>query len=203
MEHGLPRRTVTMTPKTPLWISLSTGLPLLAMVASLLLALDFSSRIEGAICSIESSCTVSGWRNEAAIESALSRSADIQRLRTGRTTALVAGCVSLALSSVFAMIGMSDRKRKTELLGSLASEWKEEKSSEIRGFISLHVGTLAQKRSELMVANAYGVVDETAWQQELVYFINRVLRQHCRVDADIFSFIELRAMVEKQISMLG
>jgi hypothetical protein len=54
-----------------------------------------------------------------------------------------------------------------------------------------------------MSSNDYGVVDESAWHQELVYFINRVLRQHCRVDAESFTFIELKSMVENQISSIG
>lgn len=203
MQEGIPSRNGRLTAATPLWLRVSTAASLAVAAASLILALLFSDRADRAETAIESSFTVAGWRNENAIENAISANGEIGRSRGSARVAAASGGFFLAAAIVLMVMGIRDRNRKTEILGRMASEWKEEKAEEIRGFISLHVGTLAQKRIELMSSNDYGVVDESAWHQELVYFINRVLRQHCRVDAESFTFIELKSMVEKQISSIG
>lgn len=192
-----------MIPRTPVWFHVSAGACMLLTLASFALFLSYSDRVDGAVAAVEATYTAAGRRNEPAIENATAADPGITRDRRAAAVAASAGGVFLAASVILAVAGSVDRRRRMLLMDRMTSEWKEEKSSEVRGFISQHIGTLAQKRAELMVANAYGVLDETAWHQELVYFINRVLRPHCRVDADVFSFMELKAMIEKQVSMLG
>ncbi|MDM7992907.1 MAG: hypothetical protein QUS11_06290 [Candidatus Fermentibacter sp.] len=200
---GSGDREGRIVPRTPFWLRVSAGACILLALASFSFFLYFSDRVDDAVGAVESTYTAAGRRNGPAISNAIAGDSGITRDRRARTAALAAGSAFLAASVVLAVAGSVDRRRRMLLLNSMTSEWKEEKSSEIRGFISQHIGTLAQKRAELITANAYGVLDETAWHQELVYFINRVLRPHCGVDADVFSFVELKAMIEKQVSMLG
>jgi preprotein translocase subunit SecG len=130
----------------PLWLRVSTAASLAVAATTLILAVLFSDRADRAETAIESSFTVSGWRNENAIENAVSASGEIGRSRSLARTAAATGGFFLAAAIVLMVMGARERNRKTEIMSRMASEWKEEKAAEIRGFISLHVGTLAQKR---------------------------------------------------------
>gem|GEM_PF-1627033 len=198
---GLERGGVSLTP--PLWMSVTMILLLVAALSSLFAAIYAGERIRTAISDIERAHTIGGWRNEAVVEEAVSSDRGIARLRTLRGLAFAGFGILLAGSLAAAGLEMRDRKRKMTVLASMTEEWKAKKSGEIRGFIALHAGTLAQKRVDLRTTNSYGIVDESEWNRELIYFVNRVLRPACGADAELFSFMELRAMVEKQISMLG
>lgn len=172
-------------------------------VACTLAALDAGRDLEARIRSVERVHTFAGWVDSAAVEREVAADGAVLRLRTARLFRW--GLASLgAASAVPLLIGLLRwRRRRLAEMEESAGERRRRKESEIRGFISLHLDTLAQKRAELRTVNAYGVVDDAAWQQELVYFINRVLRPGCSVDAEQFTFVDLRSMVERQISLLG
>lgn len=200
---GSREQQARMKPATPLWLSISAGAALLAACAFLLLAADFTRKTDRIISSIESRYTIGGWRNESVVEEAISSDPSIPRYRAGRTISFIASGVFFAGSIGLLAYEMSQKRKKAAILEGMEGETKLRLTPQIRGFITLHVATLAQKRMELRVSNAYGVIDEGAWHQELVYFVNRVLRPAIGPDAELFTFVELKAMIEKQISMLG
>lgn len=203
MDETLPSGIRGIRTRAPAWLVVSTALALFATVASLLLALELDAGISARVSEIERSFTVAGWRNEAAVAEAVSSDEGLGRLRDLRMAAFAGVGLLAAAAALLTVLVVRDRRRRAGLLEQAVAGMKAEKADAVRGFISQHIDTLAQKRSELRVANAYGVVDDGAWHQELVYFVNRVLRPSCRVDADVYSFVELRAMIEKQISLLG
>lgn len=200
---GLKDPSGKLTLAAPVWLTITAGALLVASVVSLFLAMHFSDRIEQTVLSIESRYTVGGWRNEATVNNAVADDPMIPRFRTGRTACFVAFAVFFTAALGAMTYELSLRKKNAAVLSGMTGEIRQRLVPEIRGFITLHIGTLAQKQAELRISNAYGVIDEGAWHQELVYFINRVLRPAIGANAELFTFIELKAMIEKQISMLG
>jgi hypothetical protein len=192
-----------IVPGAPSWIRTSAAAAFLVLLACLAAAHACTGRIGSAIRGIESAHTIMGWRNEPAIAEAVRIDPVIEGCRAWRTVFLAGSGLGFAALAGLAVAASADRRRRAEALARIREDLKQDRMEEIRGFISQHVGVLAQKKIELMTSNEYGVADDAEWQREITYFVNRVLRPGCAPAAESFSFLELRSMVERQMRMLG